>query len=122
MEPTALIDPSLGAGFAGSSAVTPLMARGTANNPLFGGTGPVDIADLQAGDVFLTLVPDGESSFSIGAQINGVLDQGSASLAAGEALYLVAAPEASTWAMLLLGFGGLGVAGYRRSRKSAALD
>ena len=29
-------------------------------------------------------------------------------------------PEPSTWAMLLLGFGGLGLAGYRRSRKAEA--
>ncbi len=30
-------------------------------------------------------------------------------------------PEPSTWAMLMLGFAGLGVAGYRASRKSVAL-
>jgi PEP-CTERM motif len=30
-------------------------------------------------------------------------------------------PEPSTWAMMLLGFVGLGYAGYRASRKSAAL-
>jgi len=30
-------------------------------------------------------------------------------------------PEPSTWAMLLLGFAGVGFAGYRASRKSAAL-
>jgi hypothetical protein len=29
-------------------------------------------------------------------------------------------PEPSTWAMLLLGFGGLGWAGYRASRKAVA--
>lgn len=32
-----------------------------------------------------------------------------------------AVPEPSTWAMLLLGFAGLGFIGYRSSRKSAAL-
>jgi hypothetical protein len=32
-----------------------------------------------------------------------------------------AVPEASTWAMLLAGFAGLSVVGYRRSRKSAAV-
>ena len=30
-------------------------------------------------------------------------------------------PESSTWAMMLLGFAGLGFAGYRKSRKAAAL-
>ena len=28
-------------------------------------------------------------------------------------------PEPSTWAMMLLGFAGLGFAGYRASRKAA---
>jgi hypothetical protein len=31
------------------------------------------------------------------------------------------APEPSTWAMMLLGFAGLGFAGYRTSRKTAAI-
>jgi hypothetical protein len=31
-----------------------------------------------------------------------------------------AVPEPSTWAMLLLGFAGLGLAGYRRKKKSHA--
>ena len=31
------------------------------------------------------------------------------------------APEPSTWAMMLLGFAGLGFAGYRASRRTAAL-
>jgi hypothetical protein len=30
-------------------------------------------------------------------------------------------PEASTWAMMLIGFAGLGLAGYRRARRSAGL-
>jgi hypothetical protein len=32
-----------------------------------------------------------------------------------------AVPEASTWAMMLLGFGGLGLAGYRASQKGSGL-
>ena len=32
---------------------------------------------------------------------------------------LTAVPEVSTWAMMLVGFGGLGFAGYRHSRKRA---
>ena len=31
-----------------------------------------------------------------------------------------AVPESSTWAMLLLGFAGLGLAGFRRARKNRA--
>jgi hypothetical protein len=33
-----------------------------------------------------------------------------------------AVPEPSTWIMLLLGFTGLGFAGYRRKQKSVAKD
>jgi hypothetical protein len=32
---------------------------------------------------------------------------------------LTAAPEASTWVMMLIGFAGLGIAGYRATRKGA---
>jgi len=32
----------------------------------------------------------------------------------------MAVPEASTWAMMLLGFAGLGYAGYRRARAGRA--
>lgn len=35
-------------------------------------------------------------------------------------LTITAVPEPSTWGMMLLGFAGLGVAGYRRARKADA--
>jgi hypothetical protein len=35
-------------------------------------------------------------------------------------LEIVAVPEPSTWAMMLLGFAGLGYAGYRRRGVRAA--
>ena len=34
--------------------------------------------------------------------------------------FSTAAPEPATWAMMLLGFAGLGFAGYRRTKKSDA--
>jgi hypothetical protein len=37
----------------------------------------------------------------------------------GLTLTAIAVPEASTWAMMLVGFAGLGLAGYRASRKTA---
>ena len=47
-----------------------------------------------------------------------VIDGPEAGLRYGGVAY--AAPEPSTWAMLLLGFAGLGFAGYRRTRNGAA--
>ena len=37
----------------------------------------------------------------------------------GGGLSLTAVPEPSTWAMMMLGFAGLGFAGYRKARKTA---
>jgi hypothetical protein len=34
----------------------------------------------------------------------------------------LAIPEPSTWAMMLLGFAGLGYAGYRNARKAAVAN
>ena len=36
-------------------------------------------------------------------------------------LSMTAVPEPSTWAMMLLGFAGLGIAGYRVRRNSAVV-
>ena len=47
--------------------------------------------------------------------VDGVPDYTSAG-----GLSLTAAPEPSTWAMMLVGFAGLGFAGYRKARKTAA--
>ena len=47
--------------------------------------------------------------------VDGVADYKSAG-----GLSLTAAPEPSTWAMMMLGFAGLGFAGYRKARKTAA--
>jgi hypothetical protein len=50
-----------------------------------------------------TLVADGSGGFGFDFAIGG------------------AVPEASTWAMMLVGFAGLGFAGYRSTRKSAVV-
>jgi hypothetical protein len=68
-----------------------------------------DILDLGAysGLIDLTLgyslVADGSGGFGFDYAFGG------------------AVPEPSTWAMMLLGFAGLGFAGYRRARKSRAV-
>jgi PEP-CTERM motif len=40
----------------------------------------------------------------------------------GQGFVFVNVPEPSTWAMMLLGFAGLGFAGYRRTRAKVAID
>jgi hypothetical protein len=52
------------------------------------------------------------------------LNNGVQPFASDQALQMevvAATPEASTWAMMLIGFAGLGVAGYRSTRRSAAV-
>ena len=39
----------------------------------------------------------------------------------GARITISGVPEASTWAMMLGGFAGLGLLGYRASRKGAAI-
>jgi hypothetical protein len=58
--------------------------------------GPVDLT------FGYTLVADGSGGFGFDFAVGG------------------AVPETSTWGMLLLGFGGLGYAGYRRMREACA--
>jgi hypothetical protein len=50
-----------------------------------------------------TLIADGAGGFGFDLAIGG------------------AVPETSTWTMMLVGFAGLGFAGYRASRKSVAV-
>jgi len=49
------------------------------------------------------------------------LQPGGELLNRGQTEVKIAMPEASTWAMMLLGFAALGFAGYRTSRKSVLL-
>jgi hypothetical protein len=55
-------------------------------------------------------------------EITGVSGGGSLRLAIdGNVTATDPVPEPSTWAMMLLGFAGLGFAGYRASRRTAAV-
>jgi hypothetical protein len=71
----------------------------TANGGTPAGAFSVLLAGLNAGDAYLnihsTTFPNGE--------IRG---------------FLHAVPEPSTWAMMILGFAGVGYMAYRRSRKN----
>jgi hypothetical protein len=72
------------------------------------GADPNEIVSIT--DNLLATSLPGSESFS-------VLDGPQAGLRYGGVAYAV--PEPSTWAMMLIGFGGLGFAGYRRNRKTA---
>ena len=67
---------------------------------------------VYSGGAYTTLKYPGASgsSVTLGREING-----SGAVAAA----VVAAPETSTWAMLLAGFAGLGFAGYGQDQKQA---
>ena len=65
---------------------------------------------------FSTINPPGATS----STANGINDLGHIvgfyTVADGNTLGFAATPEPSTWAMMLLGFGGLGFLGYRKAR------
>jgi CHRD domain/PEP-CTERM motif len=60
------------------------------------------LAGLAAGDAYLNI----HTTVNPGGEIRG---------------FLHAVPEPSTWAMLLLGFAGLGFMAYRRKNKTALM-
>jgi hypothetical protein len=68
----------------------------------------IDLGSSLGSDIDLTfgytLVADGTGGFGFDFAVGGVAP----------------APETSTWAMMLLGFAGLGYAGYRRAREPRA--
>jgi CHRD domain/PEP-CTERM motif len=86
------------------------MSLASSYNPAFvaanGGTVPdaeaVLLAGLSAGNTYLNI----HSSVVPGGEIRG---------------FLAAVPEPSTWAMMLLGFAGLGFMTYRRKSKPALM-
>ena len=77
----------------------------------------IGVGDLEADGAKIYTGPEDAPIFSPGryiVQLEGTEDLSFVVVTA-------AVPEASTWAMMLIGFAGLGYAGYRTSRKSAAL-
>jgi hypothetical protein len=56
-----------------------------------------------------------------GASVSVTLNNPNSWVFMSEAQFITGVPEPSTWAMTLVGFAGLGYAGYRASRKRVAL-
>jgi hypothetical protein len=115
--------------FGGSTAMSLLVADKTTNE-VWRVTGPFDpnfgYSAAQTLDAMGNAVDgfigafDAGNNTTIGSS-NGLLTQIVTGLGnpAGEA-FLAGVPEPSTWAMMLVGFAGLGYAGYRRARKASA--
>ena len=87
----------------------------------------LDLGTLAAGSqtIKLEYFLDYNAGTSAGAGFGFTYDFATTPVAPAYALTTAAPltksiPEASTWAMMALGFAGLGFAGYRRSRKRAA--
>jgi hypothetical protein len=80
----------------------------SAPRPITGGTGPF-MGDLQSWTRDARLEPDW---LRVGADIVGGTTFNEAFSLTGAVI-----PEPSTWAMMLLGFAGLGFVGYRRARR-----
>ena len=95
------------------------------------GTGTDDLSEVLSNGVSLTLDAPGSTSAMFNAiqSLSVVKDQsdfaGSAGSAdssiLGNAFSVTAVPEPSTWAMMLIGFVGLGYAAFRRRSKGLAV-
>jgi hypothetical protein len=79
-------------------------------------SGTVDSFNTTGSHAFLNT---GGSSFSMTMDASGTLIPGGQLINRGQDM--VAVPEPQTWALMALGFVGLGYAGSRRSRKTAIL-
>jgi hypothetical protein len=86
----------------------------SAPKPITGGTGPF-VGDLQTWTRDERLDPDW---LRVGADIVG--GDLAPAFNASFSLEGSVVPEPSTWAMMLIGFAGLGFAGYRHTRRASA--
>jgi hypothetical protein len=87
-----------------------------------GGNAVVDELDpsrASLGSVTISAAPGGGFFIDNRAAIFGVYTINGGDPITVPVALTVGAPEPSTWAMMLLGFGGFGFAGYRRRRKRA---
>jgi hypothetical protein len=66
-----LSNPALGVGTPGSSFSVPLLQRGFARNPAFGGTGEITLNQLPAESVYATLIGENQH-LNVNASVNGV--------------------------------------------------
>jgi hypothetical protein len=127
-----LLDPMLGIVENGSDPtfLLRLLAGGFANDELFGGEGPIELALLEAYGVYMTLVPDWGTSFNFGFEGKVVSD---VELALNRFVFFdttggempdtdpVAVAEPRSLAVLATGLGGLFVFVRRRRRERSPL-
>jgi hypothetical protein len=97
------------------SGPTGAFVFGAASIPVYGGDGVGCGGTIGCGNPCLD--PGGAGSF--GACSNGTLD--TATTASALIIATAAVPEPSTWAMMILGFAGLGFMAYRRKSKPAMM-
>src|SRR6202020_1484695 len=76
------------------------------------------VTNPTTGDAFLGLVTADHSATISGLLFSLVGDE-PAGFGVGEQVVVPGTPEPSTWAMMLIGFVGLGIAGRRVARKRA---
>lgn len=75
---------------------------------------PLSVADLDAAGIFATKTLSEATAFAGGK----AFDFSNTNITAN---FTSDVPEASTWAMLLIGFAGLGLAGYRRASAKTSI-
>jgi hypothetical protein len=80
--------------------------------------GPVGSSSFGVSGVSLDLVAGEQIDFAVGQYRNQFLYD---STSVSATLTFTGVPEPSTWAMMLVGFTGVGFVGYRASRGSTAL-
>ncbi|WP_158639335.1 hypothetical protein [Elioraea rosea] len=107
--------PKVGVG--DGKAGDPLLERGTARNPLFGGRGPIGIFELGSEQVWMTLIPELSTGFYISA-IDDRFSAYATTLGYGEALYLDL-PEPAGLALLGLPLATLLLMRRRQAGPSA---